>query len=186
MAGLGDLYRVFINPFAEEKDEPELIGGRKMPEKSPRPKGTVLGFVLAVLLVLLWETVFRDVNRFLNIYYPQCVGGAVGSCEASAYAGTHLFLLLLTILPLTVFLGIFHYLLQTIEPRPAYGVLLRAFAMSVGWMGARFLIALLSYLLRFHRAFGIYVVIGLAVAVLVAGILRIANDHHSFQGKDSA
>lgn len=176
MAKWSQIYRVFINPFAEEADEPELIGGRRMPVVAAASSwGRTLGWALAVVLVLLWESAFRDANRLLNLYYPQCIEHLAGECSAAAYVSTKLFFLFLVVLPLAVFLIAFRRLLADADPHPALIVLFRAYAASVVWMAARLLLDLLRYLLVYHRTLGVYAVLGMLIALLIAFIYTVTN-----------
>lgn len=176
MAKWSQIYRVFINPFAEEADEPDLIGGRQMPAVAEANSwGRNLGWALAVVLTLLWESAFRDANRLLNLYYPQCIEHVAGECSLAAYASTKLFFLFLVVLPLVVFFIAFRRLLSDADPHPALIVLFRAFAASVIWMAARLLLDLLRYLLAYHRNLGVYAVLGILIALLIAFIYSVTN-----------
>ena len=188
MAKWSQIYRVFINPFAEDPDDPDLIGGRRPPKKEkkdgggsvvgaePNSWGRMLGYVLAVVLALLWESAFRDANRLLNLYYDPCILQASGACSIASYASTKIFFLFLVVLPLFVFYLLFRRLLREVDPHPANEVLLRAFGISVIWMSVRFILDLVQFLLAHHRTIGVYaILIGLA-ALLIAFIFAVTRN----------
>lgn len=154
---------------------PNMLPQQPMPVALPRSRhvsviSILLTIVLTIVVIILGERILYDINRALNPLYGE--GG-------KDYQTYRLLLHTAIIVPIFLLSFLFYYFLKFKRQSSPYQIISWAYLIFAFVMVMHLLGELGLYMIRHYQTFGVYLVLGILVAVFTTLIIIIQKKLHA-------
>lgn len=169
-------------PLDEEMNEEKELEEKKKDEYSAW--GIFFGVMLTAMLIAIWERAFLDLPRFFNPLFETCQKASATViqkyCHMVQYETIRLMLHICLVVPLLVIMVIATFVSSRRKLRSQSRIIVWSYFFSVFVVAMHLFIEFATFLFRYYRMIGNYVVlasIALAFIVLIVYLQQRYNSH---------